>query len=278
MSSLPADLTEDLIQQAEFEFRTALERCGDCTDYHALFGYGRLTRVSNGMTTDGDMIVSLLGRLARPGLRVLIAGAADAGLLALVARGVLACGPQITVADRCATPLAVCRRYAAAREFEIETARMDLSVHAPSGRFDATLAHNVLRYIPKPRHATFLRNLAQSLADGGTIHLVGRVMTPGAGERSFHKLRGDMVAGLTAQGISLPEAEAEFRSRIARLQSSEQVRSANISELPELEENVAAAGLRIRERIDHRKRLTPAGLEDKAQPITTHMFLLSRAE
>jgi 2-polyprenyl-3-methyl-5-hydroxy-6-metoxy-1,4-benzoquinol methylase len=220
MTAQTTDLAEDLEALSAFEFQTALAQCVDCTDYHALIGYARLAHVNNGLRTDGDAIISELRGLGRPGLRVLIAGAADAGLLALAARGSLEFSPRITVADRCATPLAVCRRYATARGFAIETVQADLSNTALNGEFDAIVAHNVLGYIPKARHLLFLRNLAQSLTRDGTFILFCRVPTTALTGVVFRTPRADMPAALAGQGIALPEDEAVFRRRIEHLDAA----------------------------------------------------------
>src|SRR5215467_4124293 len=108
-----ADLREDLFQLAEHGFHTAARFCKSCYHYHALWGYERLAGIkSNGFETERDLLEPLLNSELPERGRVLIAGAADAGLLAFTAQTMHNRVGAITVADRCPTPLEVCRRYA----------------------------------------------------------------------------------------------------------------------------------------------------------------------
>ena len=65
--------------------------------------------------------------MASGGKRVLIAAAADTGLLATVARAGSGLDPDITVVDRCETPLELCRRYASERSLPVQTQIADLT-------------------------------------------------------------------------------------------------------------------------------------------------------
>ena len=84
MSSLYTERLSDLAAQA---YQLSDRLCGSCRDLHALWPYIRLSRSSTGVEVEGSRLTQVLRQLIADGRRdVLIAGAADTGLLALVAR------------------------------------------------------------------------------------------------------------------------------------------------------------------------------------------------
>ena len=86
--------------------------CGTCRDLHALWPYIRLSRASTGIEVQASKLESRLGDLFARGLRrLLIAGSADTGLLALAARAGADHGVNIVVLDICETPLELCRTF-----------------------------------------------------------------------------------------------------------------------------------------------------------------------
>jgi SAM-dependent methyltransferase len=277
MSTNPAAFDEDLETLATLEFRIAQEYCADCQEYHALFGYGRLAKVRSGLDTDGALLSAELSRLARPGARILIGGAADAGLLALVGRTTADRNVRITVADRCPTPLAVCRHYVADRGVAAQTVQIDLARAVPKDRFDLILTHNVLISVPPPLHVAFLRNLNRALAERGRLLLVNRLRLPKAGgESPRYKKQTAMIEALAAKGIPLPEEEARFRARVQVRDDAERARA----RIPLTREHIEAcledAGFRIEARKEHsRRRDTTSGDSAGAEAVRTYVFLAS---
>src|SRR5438105_14568206 len=79
--------TEHLSDLAAQAYELSDRLCASCRDLHALWPYIRLSRSSTGVELEGSRLVEVLRTLIAEGRRdVLIAGAADTGLLALVAR------------------------------------------------------------------------------------------------------------------------------------------------------------------------------------------------
>jgi hypothetical protein len=171
------------LSQADLDFAVdaALTWCTDCLDYHFVRPH---QQASGGWTLgpyhEVPVLEPILRRLVPPGGNVLIAASADAGLLAFTHDAIGDLAPRITVADRCETPLAVCRRYATAEGIEISTARADLTETVPEGPFDAVIAHIVLRFIPAERRSNFLRRLGERLTPGGCIVLTHIEASAGA--------------------------------------------------------------------------------------------------
>ena len=270
------DYREDLADLAEYEFRAAQTLCADCAEYHGLWGYGRLAGINNGVAMDADIMAPALRRLAFRGARILIAGAADAGLLSLVAEATGDAKPDITIADRCETPLAVCRHYAQAHGLAIATLRTELADGPLEGRYDLILAHNLLLFIPAPVRSALLRNLAQALSDKGRLMLVVGMASPqqGGTARAQYRDHAGLLEALRLRGIPLPEEESEFRRRIASLAEAWRARRAIILDRSAIETSLSAAGLMLVETIEHSRRRTLAG-EDEAAPVPTCAFIAS---
>jgi hypothetical protein len=89
---------EPLPELAAEAYELARRRCGACCNSHALWSYIRLSRASIGAEWEGSALEPLLAELLITDQPViLIAGAQDTGLLALVAR-----------ADQNVMPISLC--------------------------------------------------------------------------------------------------------------------------------------------------------------------------
>src|SRR4051812_43068932 len=142
--------------------------CGDCRNQHALWTYLRLTRASTGAERqDSKLEAELRDFLAEGRRNVLIAGAQDTGLLALVARAGADLEPDIAVLDICETPLKLCERLAGTWTLPIEIIRQDLYGLDIERRFDLVLVHGTLNFIAADRQAEVLRRLQRAMRPGG---------------------------------------------------------------------------------------------------------------
>jgi methyltransferase family protein len=268
MNSEP-ELLEDLVDLAPFAFRVAQEMCGACRAYHAIWVYERLADIKgNTFDSERDILGSLIRASTRPQDHIMIAGAADAGLLAFVLREGVA--PKVTVVDVCATPLAVCNRYAQSHGLVVSTAQQDLTKAPLAPRYDFVLAHNTLLHLAPELWGAFLRNLRLSLSAGGILLLV-HSMRPQDRAQALPALTGyatRALAALAAKGISLPEDELSFRDR---LESRLRVYSA--ADLKHLEVCLAEAGFAIARRMDHDRRKVDSSLKiGEVKPVVTHIF------
>jgi len=107
--------------------------------------YIRLSRSSTGLESEGSELELALREFIAGGLRrVLIAGSADTGLFALVARAGADHGADIVVLDICESPLELCRRLANQWSMQIETRRQDLLELDDRQEFDLVLVHGTL--------------------------------------------------------------------------------------------------------------------------------------
>jgi len=274
-----SNLAENLGLLAEHAFGISGKACSGCNGYHALWGYERLAGIKNpSFEADRDIVEPLIR--AHAGKRILIAGAADAGLLAMTACAMRAQPVPVTVADRCETPLSVCRTYAKAHGLAVTTAKVDLTQAPLDVRHDLAFAHNILMLIPLKRHLAFLRNIRASLALGGTFVLVNRVRLPKTtAERlppSHYAQR--ILEALKRRDVVLPESEAAFRGRLEAYAEAQHVWSDAVVTQDHVEALLKRAGFTVAEQVEHFRR-TSIPDRDGGAPTTlpTHIYVARAA-
>jgi hypothetical protein len=230
---------------AEYQFRLALDLCTDCRDYHAIWTYRRLARSVSGIESTADIVGGLLRRAVADNGRILVAGAADAGMLALAAQATEGLAPRIDVADRCPTPLAVCRRYAETQGLSITTYQLDFGNRVPPQRYDAVLADCVLQFVPRESHVDVLRRLRETMSARGALVLAERVRSAMDGGLPQRDRADELRSALAAQRIKLPEDEASFHLRLNRMLDAQRTRLARCFVAADLSTRVVEAGFRI---------------------------------
>ena len=130
--------------------------------------------------------------------------------------------------------------------------------------------------MPQSQHAAFLSDIRHSLAPGGTLILVNRVRgkRPEAQQAPASNYAAEMLAGLTARGIPLPEAREHFHARLSDYAEAQKPWSNAVVTLEHVEEALAQAGFHVRERIDHdRRRTIPARDGGAPAKMMTHIFV-----
>jgi SAM-dependent methyltransferase len=258
MDAHRSNFAEDLPRLASEAYRLGTERCSTCRDMHTLWPYIRLTRASAGVETGGSGLELLLRELlAKSRLKVLIAGSADTGLMALVANASSGHGVDITVLDLCDTPLAMCRRLAAEWFLPVETLRRDLIELDLQSRYDVVLVHGTLHYIHNDRKPLAVRQLARSLRPGGRLLIQFNVSPPFSGpspDGRRDNYADWVVDELKRQDIPLPDDEAEFRARLTAHAGKRKQREGAFTDPNELAGMMDAAGPAV-------ERLTPAEVD-----------------
>ena len=117
----------------------------------------------------------LVDSSSRP--RILISGAADYGMLALVIglfreRGI---EPQVTVVDICETPLALNRWFAQRESIEIQTHCSDLLSYTSDVPFDLICTHGFFCYFSPAQRPVLLANWYTLLRPGGGVITVAPI-------------------------------------------------------------------------------------------------------
>lgn len=239
--------SEDLPQLAAEVWQVADRFCGSCKNLHLLWPYYRL---AGSPGQDVSFIHPVLERLlSSPGRSVLIAGCADTGLLATVARAAHA-DTVITVVDRCETPLELCRRFAHRWSIAATTIRLDLAQLAAKSSFDVVFAHELLQHVPASHRVDVISRMQRSMRTNGRLVLVfhtshsveGSVVTEYRQHFPQH-----VIAQLEAKNIELPESREAFRRRAEAYAEEWRAREGALGSQADVEGLIGAAGLDIEE-------------------------------
>ena len=183
---------DDLDALAREGWRLGGRHCG-CNGYHQLWGLLRQAGVVGGTRLDEPVLTPLLRERLADGMRVLVAGAADPAQLGLLARAGDGKRLLVTVADRCAAPLALIARLEPIAGLAIETHQGDLAALDRTEAWDLILSHSMLPFVAPDARRTVLRELRAALRPGGVLVLVVRT-APGV---SAAELAGHDAAWLT---------------------------------------------------------------------------------
>jgi SAM-dependent methyltransferase len=242
---------EDLPRLAAENFAIANRTCRSCGHMHALWPYIRLARASTGVEGASSRLDSILSELVAEGYRrVLIAGSQDTGLLALVARAAGTSTIEITVLDRCASPLESCRRLAQAWSLPIETMQRNLMNLEVQDRFDIALVHGTLHYIPPDRRVDVLVRLRQALRPAGVLVLLFNTGSRVIGElssegRSYYATW--VIEELRRVGVPLPEEREAFAARLCFHAENREHREGAFGRPEEVIELLARSGFDVRQ-------------------------------
>jgi SAM-dependent methyltransferase len=242
-----SQFTEDLRQLAAEASELATRLCHRCQNFHLLWPYLRLAGASGG-DVPAPLVHSVLNRLlSRSGRRVLIAGAADTGLLAVVARAASP-GTNITVLDRCETPLELCRRSARRWSLPIETMHLDLMDLSAQSTFDVVLAHSILQFIPADRRVDVLSRMRRALVPGGRLVLAFRTSARIDGSllpEYRERYPKHLIEQLEDMKIALPEPREAFRRRVELYSEERRMREGAHASRAEVEQLIDLAGLEL---------------------------------
>jgi hypothetical protein len=207
---------------------------------------------------------------------VLVAGAADAGLLALAEESTRGPERSLTVADRCATPLATCEAFAAARGFPVSALQHDFASASLERRYDIVLIHTILQFVQNAARADFMRRLSAALAPGGTLIAAER-LRPQPGEAPRHRQSAtEMIAALGKAGIPLPETEAAFRQRVERSLTPHGDRLSAAPEEKDMTDYLTDCGLRLDRIETHALRRRLSAPPDSPPDITIQFVAATR--
>jgi SAM-dependent methyltransferase len=243
---MPGDFTEDIPQLAAEAADIAPRMCGACRNYHSLWPYLRLIGAPGAVANGEALLQSLIvGAMSETRRSLLIAGTADTGLLAIVARAVRGHDADIAVLDRCETPLELCRRFAARRGLSIDTICADLESFSAPPRFDVVVVHSLLPFIPAEHRLGVLCRLRQCLRPDGRLVIRFRTRGPRAPEDDYrNRVPSHLIGRLDHLGIALPEPRPLFRQRIEDYARERHARDVEVR-LADVEGLIEAAGFAI---------------------------------
>jgi SAM-dependent methyltransferase len=154
-------------------------RGDDCGALHGVWpDLRRLGLAAEPRWHENFYLESMSARFAIPDRpRVLIAGCADSGMLEVVALAARrACASvDVTVVDRCATPLLLCAWLGVLVDVPVRTARSELCDWEDVLPYDLICTHSVLTYGPLDWRRRLVRRWFASLRPGGAVVTVSRL-------------------------------------------------------------------------------------------------------
>jgi SAM-dependent methyltransferase len=223
--------------------------CGSCRNLHALWPYIRLSRSSTGLERSGSVLETALRAFVGQGLRkILIAGAADTGLLSLVLRAADDVDVDVTVLDVCASPLELCRRLAGQWSIPVRTVKQDLADLDERQEFDLVLVHGTLHFIAGEKRLNVLARIHRGLRPNGRLVLLFNTSRPST-IRKHDKLHVDyaesVVNELRRLAIPLPDSESEFIRRLSDHSRQRQEREGAFANPGDAEQLLETAGFEI---------------------------------
>jgi SAM-dependent methyltransferase len=187
-------------------------------------------------------------RGAPPRARVLIAGGADYGMLALAGAACRAAGveAEFAMVDWCETPLRLARWYAERESLVLTTARRDLLDIGETASFDAACTQALLGHFLPIQRPRLLSSFYRALRPGGFLVMAQR-LRPDAGDApaSFSGRQvDDFVSAVLAKARSVPGSGDARLAASARAYASRQV-SWPVRSAEEIQALFENAGFRI---------------------------------
>ena len=155
---LMPEIDEHLHQMAIDAYALATQRCGVCANLHALWPYLRIARIVSGVEGGDSILAAEISEICATGPKdVLIAGAADTGILNLAAKTSGGRAASFVVIDLCDTPLELCRKFATRCNLRLKTEVQDVADIRFRARFDLIIAHSLLQFIPPQDRVNYFR-------------------------------------------------------------------------------------------------------------------------
>jgi hypothetical protein len=259
---------ENLPAMAAQAYALASCLCGHCRTYHSIWPYRRLA-LDAGQGGVHSVEQTLAACIASTAKRVLIAGTADTGSLATIARASAGHEIEIALVDRCPTPVELCRRFANCCALRFQGGICDLA-ELDVQDFDVVYANSILPFIPVEKRADVLVRLRQGLRPGGLLVLVfnatTRIASP-AGRKSYADV---MLAELDRKGIPLPDSVSSFRERVREYEQELYGRESEFNDAAAVDDLVRASGfvLKNRQELD-----VPLGIQKFTPGLSKRRYL-----
>lgn len=239
---------EDLDWQAQRGLELGSALCACEGHYHTLWGSLRIAGLNNTMKGEAPHLAAMMAPFLRDGQRVLIAGAADPGVLCGIGRIFLPLMPTFTVIDKCKAPLALIGEFVASRGLSCQLLNMDLLDLDGSRQWDQIVLHYTADFMEAPLRSHLFHRLAASLGPGGT--LVCATMTgaripvdlqPGMAEAFYARA----VAALKDTSIAAEAQTPEFEHKLRGYSACRTIRRLRLPTADGICDLAQDAGLRV---------------------------------
>lgn len=175
-----------------------------CCWYHAAWPTLRLIGTVSGIDGDIEFFRSAFSQNACDGDRVLITAAADHAMLEHVVDAYRSTGaePDVTVVDRCRTPLALNRYFGEHAGARLECLQDDIVTHRPDMPFDVVCTHSILSFVPEGERDALFANWRAMLRPGGRL-VFSQAVRPGhGGGPDLRRFSSDEVEAFVARALA----------------------------------------------------------------------------
>ncbi len=158
-----------------------------CAWNHGVWQYLRLLDIITTPDLHAEFFRQSFLTLHSEKLRILISGTADYGMLEKVHEGFIGCPtpPDITVLDRCPTPLELCKWYAARESMHITCRCIDILEYNEHGLFDVICTDSFLAQFKNEDRELLAKKWNQLLRPGGKVITVNRIRPNVSGTVNF---------------------------------------------------------------------------------------------
>lgn len=180
LPAMPVPSDDEFRAQALRYLPVCVAHC-QCPDrWHTLWMGLKTTGLLRGVYLQAPLLRTMLAPYWVPGGHVLIAGAADTGLLEVLSGLYGDRQARYTVVDLCKAPLEMVSEYAAEAGLNVRPALTNL-VDLPSDEsWDLVFIHYTLSFLDAPARAAFLRRLKAGLSPKGVALCAIRFQDPPA--------------------------------------------------------------------------------------------------
>ena len=252
---------EPLAESAPLTYQAAQELCladaesgGSCRYYHGAWQFLRALGLIKKLGGQAPFIVNVLADLAADGgwPRVMVAGAADYSMAAHVYHAYEDSELQLTLVDRCKTPLAMNDWYSTRIGRPITLIHEDLLAYESAEPYDVAVTSSLLGNFSAEQQAGLFQGFARLLRPGGKLIFTNQVDNKPVPIWSFED---DAVRqlGRTARNLAVDSVERfGFDPDLVEEVALEYGRRRRIHPTPlraELQQRLEDAGLKI-ERFD----------------------------
>lgn len=160
----------------------------DCSWYHGFWQYLRLFGLGATPYRHADFFDAAFAALAREGShrRVLVSGAADYAMLAVVLRAYRGAGaePETVAVDLCETPLFLSRWYAESVAATVKTQASDILDWTTDEPLDVVCTHSFLARFAPVRRTELMAKWRSILRPGGRVVTTARINPSWSPERA----------------------------------------------------------------------------------------------
>ncbi|KAA3623673.1 MAG: class I SAM-dependent methyltransferase [Proteobacteria bacterium] len=225
----------------------------DCAWYHGVWQYFSLLNLVSTPWDQFEFYDAEIRHLPRRGkpLRILVSGAADHAMLAVVSTALCDRAPhaKFTVVDVCPTPLLANRRFAKKTGLSVETVRADIVAYGEPSTFDAIFSHSFLGNFDEENRPRLIEAWHRLLKPRGRVIMINRVRpaadTPTQFSPETANLFVDRVAAAAKAAGQLKGTDTESLARRARTYV-ERYRSHPVTNLRQLLEQFENGGFDVR--------------------------------